>query len=119
MKKKALKEAVVKAMKNYTCSVFSGRNQHECVTLEKEARDYFSDANVLARVLNPQTYFQQFSTVALKEVPILLSPYVHKYQMMYFFFTKANRSRKKSAIRIFYFESFESWVIGNTFECNI
>ena len=68
MKKKALKEAVVKAMKNYTCSVFSGRNQHECVTLEKEARDYFSDANVLARVLNPQTYFQQFSTVALKEV---------------------------------------------------
>ena len=69
MKKKALKEAVVKAMKNYTCSVFSGRNQHECVTLEKEARDYFSDANVLARVLNPQTYFQQFSTVALKEVP--------------------------------------------------
>ena len=76
MKKKALKEAVVKAMKNYTCSVFSGRNQHECVTLEKEARDYFSDANVLARVLNPQTYFQQFSTVALKEVPTSLPMYI-------------------------------------------
>ena len=68
MKKKALKEAVMKAMKNYTCSVFSGRNQHECVTLEKEAKDFFSDANVLARALNPQTYFEEISTVALREV---------------------------------------------------
>lgn len=68
MRKKGLKEAVVRAMNNFTCSVFSGRNQHECVTLEKEAKDFFSDANVLARVLNPQSYFQQISTVAFKEV---------------------------------------------------
>ena len=68
MKKKGLKQSVVKAMDNFTCSVFSGRNQHECVTLEKEAKDFFTDPNVLARILNPSTYFQQISTVAFKEV---------------------------------------------------
>ena len=70
MKKKGLKQSVVKAMNNFTCSVFSGRNQHECVTLEKEAKEFFSDANVLARVLNPQSYFEQITTVAFKEVSI-------------------------------------------------
>ena len=76
MKKKGLKEAVVRAMNNFTCSVFSGRNQHECVTLEKEAKDFFTDANVMARVLNPQSYFQQITTVAFKEVKIFLSVFL-------------------------------------------
>jgi len=35
--------------------------------LEKEAKDFFTDPNVLARILNPSTYFQQISTVAFKE----------------------------------------------------
>ena len=68
MRKKAMKEAVVRSMNNFTCSVFSGRNQHECVALEKEAKEYFSESNVLARLLNPQTYFEQIKTVAFKEV---------------------------------------------------
>jgi len=63
-----MKESVVKAMNNFTCSVFAGRNQHECVALEKEAREFFADANVLDRILNPQTYFDLISTVAFKEV---------------------------------------------------
>ena len=75
-KKKGLKEAVAKAMNNFTCSVFAGRNQHECVTLEKEAKEFFTDANVLARILNPQSYFKTMATVAFKEVSVTYVLYI-------------------------------------------
>ena len=63
-----------------TQQVFSGRNQHECVTLEKEAKEFFSDANVLARVLNPQSYFQQITTVAFKEVSKYIVTNLSRYK---------------------------------------
>lgn len=67
-KKLELKKSVGRAMGNFTCSVFAGRNQEECVALEKEAEEFFTDEKVLQRVLNPHTYFQRITTVAFKQL---------------------------------------------------
>ena len=54
--------------RSITCALFDISEENDCIDKRKKLNDFFSDENVISRIQNCGTYFENIKTIAFEKV---------------------------------------------------